>query len=124
MKFAYQIVIATLLETHTPATLTDFPECTQWTNKTDYGDATVACADANKLGKVDEDETHGCCANFSYTKIDTTLGYDEGVLTEMVQPYCLYEKDRQDYASNFTDSDNTVYSWYCLLDSTDEEASA
>ena len=122
MKFAYQIVIAILLETHTPATLTDFPECAQWTNKTDYGDATNACKEADKL--TGEDETHGCCAKFSYTKIDTTLGYDEGVLTEMVQPYCLYESDRKSHASNFTDSDDTVYSWFCLLDSTDEEASA
>ena len=121
MKFAYSVVIAAIMETHTPATFSDFSTCTQFTNQTDYGNAWTACKDSSKLGT---DEEYGCCAKFTYIKIDTSLDYDEGIITEVNQPYCMYESERKTYSSNFTDSaDNQVYSWHCLLDAETEEAS-
>ncbi len=85
MKFTYSVVIAALMQTHTPATLTSLPTCVQHVNATDYGNAWATdgtgCKDSAKLS---DHETAGCCAKFNYVKIDTSLGYDEGVITEVV----------------------------------------
>tara|TARA_B110000305_G_C18915777_1_gene392804 strand:+ start:65 stop:448 length:384 start_codon:yes stop_codon:yes gene_type:complete len=126
MKFTYSFVIAAVMQTYTPAdvALTDYTTCTQHQNATDYGNAWTSCMDTTKFTG---EETAGCCAKFSYTLIDTELGYDEGILTEIDQPRCLYDSDRRTHASNITevasDVAGTVYSWYCLLDAVDEVVS-
>ena len=120
MKFTYSFVLAVLMQVHTPTTMTDFPTCVQYKNATDYGNAWskdgTGCTDSSR-GK------EGCCAKFSYIKIDTSLGYDEGIMTEIDQARCLYDTERETHAANFTDSDGTVYSWYCLLDGENEQLS-
>ena len=73
--------------------------------------------------KFTGEETAGCCVKFSYTKVDTSLGYDEGIVTEVEQPRCMYDSERRTHASNLTVTDGTVYSWHCLLDDKDEVVS-